>query len=365
VKSVVHSSAATTFAATMQTFKNSVLVDTLAGKPCDRYPVWAMRQAGRVLKEYRDVRAKAGSFINLVKSPELAAEVTIQPVDLLGVDAAIIFSDILVIPEAMGFPYLMEESKGPVFPNTIKSQADADKLEDQIDVNDRLGYVLEAIKVTKKELNNRVPLIGFAGAPLTILTYLIEGKGSKTFSEARKLLYTQPDLCHKALDKITTVTIQYLQAQVKAGANVVQLFDSWAGIFEPEQYSRFGVPYLERISKALSGTVPVILFPKGAWMALPQLAASDCTALGIDWNITMDKARELVGNDKILQGNLDPCALYGNMVDVKQITLKMLRSFAGKNHIANLGHGVYPDTDPEKLKCFIETVKEFKKEPLT
>lgn len=343
--------------------QNTILLDTLSGKKTPRYPVWVMRQAGRVLPQYRAVRAKAGSFIQLVKNPEMACEVTLQPVDILGVDAAIIFSDILVIPEAMGYPYLMEEQKGPSFPNTIKNEKDVDALEDNIDVNDRLHYVLEAISLTRKELNGRVPLIGFAGAPLTILTYLIEGKGSKTFSEARKLLYTQPDLCHKALDKITRVTIQYLQAQVKAGAQAVQLFDSWAGVFEPEQYHQFGVPYLERISEALKPVAPVILFPKGAWMALPAFAQGSAAAVGVDWNITIPVARAALGKNKIIQGNLDPCALYGNYHNIKQQTLNMLGSFAGNHHIANLGHGVYPDVEADKLKCFIDTVKEFKIEP--
>jgi uroporphyrinogen decarboxylase len=339
--------------------KNKVLLDTLNGEKTSRYPVWVMRQAGRVLSEYREVRAKAGSFINLVKNPELACEVTIQPVDIFDVDAAIIFSDILVVPEAMGFPYIMEESKGPVFPHTIKNISDVEQLEDKIDITDRLHYVLQAISLTRKELNGRVPLIGFAGAPLTILTYLIEGKGSKTFSEARKLLYTQPDLCHKALEKITHVTIQYLKAQVNAGAQVVQLFDSWAGIFPAEQYNRFGVPYLKRIGDELQNSVPVIMFPKGAWMSLKEFSGIQAKAIGIDWNTGIAEARNQLGAGKVIQGNLDPCTLYANLHDIRQQTLKMLGSFAGNRHIANLGHGVYPDVHRDHLKCFVDTVKEF------
>lgn len=338
-------------------YTNSILLDTLNGHKTDRYPVWVMRQAGRVLKEYREVRAKAGSFINLVTNPALAAEVTIQPVDLLGVDAAIIFSDILVVPEAMGFPYVMEESKGPVFEKTIEHPQQVNDLENG-DVEDRLAYVLEAIKLTKVALNNRVPLIGFAGAPLTILAYLTEGKGSKTFSKTRKFLYTQPDAAHTALQKITDTTIAYLKAQIKAGADLVQLFDSWAGIFEPQQYAQFGEPYINQISKAIT-EVPVTVFAKGAWWSISNFAQSQCTTIGVDWNISMEEARNRAGFNKVLQGNLDPCILYGTVPDIQKATTNMLKGFAGNRHIANLGHGVYPDTQADKLKCFIDTVKEF------
>lgn len=316
-----------------------------------------MRQAGRVLPEYREVRKKAGSFIQLVTNPEMAAEVTIQPVDLLGVDAAIIFSDILVVPEAMGFPYLMEESKGPVFEKTIEGPEHV-KLLETPDVNDQLSYVLEAIKLTKKGLTNRVPLIGFCGAPLTILAYLTEGKGSKTFSKTRKFLYTHPEAAHQALQKITDTSIAYLKAQINAGADLVQLFDSWAGIFEPGQYREFGEKYIQQICEAVT-EVPVTIFAKGAWWSIERFAQTKCTTIGIDWNITMAEARQKAGNTKVLQGNLDPCLLYGTIPDVKKATINMLQGFAGNRHIANLGHGVYPDTEASKLKCFIDTVKEF------
>jgi uroporphyrinogen decarboxylase len=339
------------------TYKNNILLDTLSGKKTDRYPVWVMRQAGRILKEYREVRKQAGSFINLVTNPTLAAEVTIQPVDLLGVDAAIIFSDILVIPEAMGFPYKMEEEKGPIFEKTIQSPEQVNGL-DSSKIEERLGYVLEAIKLTKIGLDNRVPLIGFAGAPLTIFAYLTEGKGSKTFSKTRKFLYTNPVESHIALQKITDATIIYLKAQIKAGADVVQVFDSWAGIFEPNQYAEFGEKYINQISAAIT-EVPLTVFAKGAWWSIERFANSGCTTIGIDWNISMPEARKRAGNTKVLQGNLDPCVLYGTIPDIQKGTNKMLQSFAGNRHIANLGHGVYPDTDPQKLKCFIETVKEF------
>ena len=225
--------------------KNDLLLRAARGEKTERTPVWVMRQAGRILKEYREVRSKLSGFIELVQTPELAAEVTIQPVDILGVDAAIIFSDILVIPEAMGLPYTMDEGVGPFFPNTVKNEHDLDKL--KIADEDSLGYVIDAIKVTKRELNGRVPLIGFAGAPWTIFCYMVEGKGSKTFSLARKILYQNPSFSHKLMDKITDGTINYLKGQIAAGANIVQVFDSWAGILPSGQYDDFSLKYISKI----------------------------------------------------------------------------------------------------------------------
>ncbi|MFZ5554504.1 MAG: uroporphyrinogen decarboxylase [Bacteroidota bacterium] len=337
--------------------KNDLVLRAAKGQPVSRYPVWLMRQAGRILPEYRKVRESVKDFKELVETPHLAAEVTIQPVDILGVDAAIIFSDILVVPDAMGFTYDMYENKGPVFQKTLCANC-IDHLSIP-DVNDRLGYVAEAIKITKKELNGRVPLIGFAGAPFTILSYIIEGQGSKTFSKARKLLYTHPDLCHTALQRITETTIAYLKMQVKAGADMVQLFDSWAGFPTPEQYNVFGVRYINEICDAIT-EVPVTVFAKGAWFARAGFAKSNCAVVGLDWNMDIRESRAIIGENKTLQGNLDPCALYGDFAQVKKETIKMLESFASGRHIANLGHGVYPDTDPEKVKCFVETVKEYK-----
>jgi uroporphyrinogen decarboxylase len=340
--------------------KNDLILREARGENTERYPVWLMRQAGRILPEYRAVRSKLKDFKELVETPERAAEVTIQPVDILDVDAAIIFSDILVVPEAMGFTYQMLEAKGPWFEKTLKSEEDL-KILHVPDVNDSLHYVAEALKITKKELNGRVPLIGFAGAPFTILSYLIEGQGSKTFSKARKLLYTHPDLCHKALQKITDTTIAYLKMQANSGADMLQLFDSWAGFPTPEQYSEFGVRYIKQICDALNGIVPVTIFAKGAWFARKELAGISCHTIGLDWNMDIRESRKIIGENKTLQGNLDPCALYGDFSSVKRETLKMLNSFENGRHIANLGHGVYPDTDPENVKCFINTVKEFKK----
>jgi uroporphyrinogen decarboxylase len=340
--------------------KNDLVLRAAKGEDIERYPVWLMRQAGRILPEYRAVRSKIGGFKELVETPELAAEVTVQPVDILGVDAAIIFSDILVVPEAMGLTYQMVESKGPWFEQTIRSEAELKFAETDFDIEDRLGYVLEAIKITNKELDGRVPLIGFAGAPWTILCYMVEGKGSKTFSESRKLLYTNPTLAHELLDRITRVTIQYLKAQIKAGAHMIQVFDSWAGILGTDQYAEFGLKYLDRIATAIN-EVPVTLFAKGAIASVNALAKLDCNTIGLDWNMDSVKIREDLGETKTLQGNLDPCALYGTHEEVQKLTTKMLDSFSSKRHIVNLGHGVYPDIDPNKVKTFVNTVKNYER----
>jgi uroporphyrinogen decarboxylase len=336
--------------------QNDLLLRTALGQKTERTPVWLMRQAGRVLPEYRKVRATIKDFKTLVKSPEFATEVTIQPVDILGVDAAIIFSDILVIPEAMGLNYEMEESKGPVFPKRIESPADLDLL--HISCADELQYVLDAIKLTKQALNGRVPLIGFAGAPWTIFSYMIEGRGSKTFSAAKKVLYSQPEFAHKLLSMITQSTIHYLKAQVKAGADIIQLFDSWAGVLSPDQYEEFSLKYISQICDAIT-EVPKTVFAKGAFFARTNLNTINCNVVGLDWNMGIEESRQLIPN-KVLQGNLDPCALYGSLEDVKRETKKMLTAFGGTKHIANLGHGLYPDTEVDKVKCFIDTVKEFR-----
>ncbi len=338
--------------------QNDLILRAARGEEIERYPVWLMRQAGRILPEYRAVRAQLSGFKELVETPERAAEVTIQPVDLLGVDAAIIFSDILVVPEAMGLEYQMLEQKGPWFENTIKTREDLKWAETGFDVEDRLGYVLEAIRITNKELNGRVPLIGFAGAPWTIFCYMVEGRGSKTFSESRKMLYVDPVLAHELLQRITDVTIQYLKAQIAAGAHMVQLFDSWAGILGTEQYAEFGLKYLEQIANAID-EVPVTLFSKGAITSVTSIAKLNCNTIGLDWNMDIVGIRKEIGETRTLQGNLDPCALYSSHADVEKITTKMLDSFSSKRHIVNLGHGVYPDIDPEKVKTFIKTVKNY------
>ena len=336
--------------------KNDLLLRAAQGQVVERVPVWVMRQAGRILKEYREVRSIAGSFINLAKNPEMAAEVTIQPVDILGADAAIIFSDILVVPEAMDLPYEMVEKVGPRFPKVVRTKEDIDQLNVN-DIEDRLSYVLEAIKLTKTGLVNRVPLIGFAGAPFTIFCYMIEGKGSKTFSEAKKMLYTEPELSHLLLQKITVVTISYLQAQIRAGVNLVQLFDSWAGILTPIQYETFAIPYISQICQSIS-EVPVTVFAKGAYFAREGIGQLSCEVVGLDWNMNITESRKLIPN-KTLQGNLDPCVLYGSTAQIEKATKAMLSEFGKERYIANLGHGIYPDMHPDKLKSFINTVQEW------
>jgi uroporphyrinogen decarboxylase len=338
--------------------KNDLLIRAAKGQPVERTPVWLMRQAGRILPEYRAVRESVSGFIELAKTPELASEVTIQPVDILGVDAAIIFSDILVIPEAMGLPYEMVEKRGPWFPETVKSDSDIKKLR-IADGKDDLNYVIEAIKITKRALNGRVPLIGFAGAPWTIFAYMIEGSGSKTFSKARAMLYTEPKLSHKLLQMITDSTINYLKAQVEAGVNLVQVFDSWAGILPPDHYSVFSLPYISQICEAIQ-EVPKTVFAKGAFFAREEMALLDCETIGLDWNMGIAESRKLIGPYKTLQGNLDPAALYGSAKQVEEATKSMMDQFKGIRHIANLGHGVYPDIDPEMVKVFVQTVKNYR-----
>ena len=339
-------------------YENDLILRAARGETVERTPVWIMRQAGRILPEYRAIRQSLSGFKELVETPELAAEVTIQPVDILGVDAAIIFSDILVVPEAMGLEYQMIENKGPYFEKTIQTLADLEKI-NVPDVDDTLYYVMEAIKVTKKELNNRVPLIGFAGAPWTIFSYMIEGQGSKTFSKAKKMLYTNKQLSHQLLEKIAQTTIKYLKAQIKAGADIVQIFDSWAGILSYEQYLEFGMKYVSMICNAVN-EVPVTVFAKGAYFARKEMGELNCNTIGLDWNMDIQKSRELIGKEKTLQGNLDPCMLYSDFDTIKLETSKMLSSFGPNRHIANLGHGVYPDMHPDKVRCFVDTVKEFK-----
>jgi uroporphyrinogen decarboxylase len=337
---------------------NDILLRTIKGENTERVPVWLMRQAGRILPQYRAVREKLSGFKELVETPDLACEVTIQPVDELGVDAAIIFSDILVVCDAMGLPYDMEEKRGPYFKKTLRSLADIQNLR-IADGNDNLRYTIDAVRLTKKALNGRVPLIGFAAAPWTLLAYMVEGSGSKTFAIAKKMLYAEPQLAHAALEKIAQSTVHYLKAQIKAGADVVQVFDSWAGILSPEQYSQFSAKYIRYICEAID-EVPVTVFAKGAFFALEEIAAMPCQTIGLDWNTNPQFARQMVGNHKILQGNLDPCQLYAQPEAVEQATIKMLQDFGGKRHIANLGHGVYPDTPLENVKIMVNTVKNYR-----
>ncbi len=338
--------------------KNDLFLRVAKGEQTERPPVWLMRQAGRILPQYRALRASLSGFKELVETPDLACEVTLQPVDELGVDAAIIFSDILVIPEAMGLPYEMIAGKGPFFPTTIQSEQQIDQLVTGSIAAEQLQYVYEAIRLTKRALNGRVPLIGFAGAPFTIFCYMLEGQGSKTFSKAKKLIYQSPDQAHKLLGKITDATIAYLQQQVLAGADLIQVFDSWASVLTAPYFQEFSLPYIQRIAQSLTN-VPVTLFAKDAWHSVDQIAQSDCQVVGLGWSHQAKRARTILGTKQVIQGNLDPCALYADSATIQQLTRQMLQDF-GPHHIANLGHGVYPDTPLDHVKVFVDTVKQFR-----
>jgi uroporphyrinogen decarboxylase len=339
------------------TLKNDLILRAARGEEVERTPVWLMRQAGRVLPEYRAVRSRMGGFKELVESPEFACEVTVQPVDILGVDAAIIFSDILVIPEAMGLPYQMEEKRGPWFSAPIRSDADVDRL--RVAQAADVPYTIEAISLTTKALNGRVPLIGFAGAPWTIFSYMVEGSGSKTFSVAKRMLYQRPDLAHRLLGMITDSTINYLKGQIAAGAQMVQVFDSWAGVLGPDLYRTFALPYIKRICQSIS-EVPVTVFAKGAHFVRRELGQLPCATIGLDWEMNPIESRVMIGPDKTLQGNADPCLLYAPDQVIIDETQYMLRSFGPKRHIANLGHGLYPDLEVNKVKLFVDVVKEYR-----
>lgn len=342
----------------MSKLQNDLFLRACKREYVERTPIWIMRQAGRYLPEYRAVRDKY-DFLTMCKTPELAAEVTIQPVDIIGVDAAIIFSDILVIPEAMGMKLEMIESKGPKLFDPIRSESDVDKLKDVNPAKD-LKYVLDAVALTKKELNNRVPLIGFAGSPWTLMTYMVEGGGSKNFSEIKKFIYNQPKATHKLLDKIAKSVADYLSAKIAAGANVVQIFDTWGGILSPDDFEEFSLHYIEQvISKIKRNDEPVIVFAKGVHCRLEKLAHCGADVIGLDWNTELGKVREQIGNKVALQGNLDPTILYSGKEKIKSEAIKVLESFgSGGGHIFNLGHGILPDVEPENAKFLVDTVKE-------
>jgi len=342
----------------LEQLQNDLFLRACKKQDVDRTPIWIMRQAGRYLPEYRAIRAN-NDFLTMCKTPELAAEVTIQPVDLIGVDAAIIFSDILVIPEAMGMHLEMYDGKGPVFNNPIRTETDADKLK-QITAQENLKYVLDAIVLTKKELNGRVPLIGFSGAPWTLLTYMVEGQGSKTFSNVKKLIYNNPELAHKILSKLTDAVADYLSSQIEAGANAVQIFDTWAGMLSPRDYLVFALKYVNQvILKVKRKNEPIIYFPKGVHYRMRTTADCGADVIGVDWTIDMAKARDKIGGKVAIQGNLDPTVLYAEPNFIKREAKKVLQSFGeGNGHIFNLGHGILPDIKPEHAKALVDFVKE-------
>lgn len=338
--------------------KNDLLLKALRQDEVSRPPVWMMRQAGRYLPQYMELRRKY-DFFTRVQTPALACEITLQPIDIVGTDAAIIFSDILVIPQALGMEVLMEEGKGPSLPRTIQSKKDIDALQVEA-AADHLQYVYDALNLTKRELNYRVPLIGFAGAPFTILCYMVEGKGSKGFEKSKAFCFTQPELAASLLQKITDATIQYLIRQVKAGADVIQVFDSWSGLLSPDDFDRFAAPYLLQIAEAVSAHAPVILFPKGSNYALPALSKNkSVSGIGIDWTIRPEEARERTAHRVTLQGNFDPGKLMLAPHEIKQEVHKMINAFGVKGYIANLGHGITPNIPVDHAKAFVDAVKEY------
>lgn len=341
----------------MSNLKNDLFIRACKKEYIERTPIWIMRQAGRYLPEYRAVRQKA-DFLTMCRTPELAAEVTIQPVDIIGVDAAIIFSDILVIPEAMGMHLEMNEGTGPVFHHPVRTQKDVDALK-IIDPFKDLKYVLDAVSLTKKELNNRVPLIGFAGSPWTLMTYMVEGKGSKNFSEIKKFIYNQPKLAHKLLDKIADAVTDYLSAKIEAGANAVQIFDTWGGILAPDEFEEFSLQYISKIISGLKKkNEPVIVFAKGVHYKLGKLSKCGADVIGLDWTMDLGQVREKIGKRVALQGNLDPTVLYADKTKIKSEAIKVLESYGrGSGHIFNLGHGILPDVPPENAKYLVEVVK--------
>lgn len=340
----------------MSALKNDLLLKALRGETTSRTPVWMMRQAGRYLPDYIKLREKY-SFFERCMNPELATEITVMPVHQVGVDAAIIFSDILVVPQAMGMEVQLIEKTGPVLPQPIKSAEDLKRIYVP-DVKDSLHYVFDALSLTKKTLDGAVPLIGFAGAPWTLLCYMVQGKGSKTFDEAKTFCYQQPAVAHQVLQMLTDTTIAYLRAQVAAGADCVQLFDSWGGLLSPADFETFSLQYMRQIAVALKDICPVILFAKGAWFALEEMAATGASGLGIDWCIQPERARQFAGNNVTLQGNYDPARLLAPIPEIKKTVKEMLNAFKGYRHIANLGHGILPNVPVDHARAFVDTVKE-------
>ena len=344
-----------------QEFHNDLILRAARREKTERAPVWFMRQAGRYLPEYRAIRAKH-DFLTMVKTPELAAEITIQPVELVGVDAAILFSDILTVPEAMGMQLLVEEGKGgPRFPKPIRLYTQIKDL-CEVDVSTDLSFVSQAIRLTKQLLAGRTPLIGFSGAPWTLFCYMVEGEGSKDFRHAKEMIFTRPDEAHKLMLKVANVVSDYLVMQIEAGADIVQIFDTWAGILTPEDFADFSLQYIGDIVRDVKrrtyGRAPIIVFCKGANHSLVEIAATGCDVVGLDWTIDIADVKELIGHEVCLQGNLDPSLLYASeqvITDrVNEIAQKM---GDGTGHIFNLGHGITPDVQPDRARAFVKAAK--------
>ncbi|HEY6953136.1 MAG TPA: uroporphyrinogen decarboxylase [Bacteroidota bacterium] len=339
---------------------NDLFLRACKREETDRTPVWFMRQAGRYLPEYRAIRAKT-DFLTLCKTPELASEVTIQPVDLVGVDAAIIFSDILVVAEAMGMKLVVEEGKGgPRFPSPLRSKSDIEKLGVR-DVCSSLNYVFDAIRLTRKRLNNRVPLIGFSGAPWTIASYMVEGRNPRDFRHVKELIYSNPHDAHLLLDKLATVVTSYLNAQIEAGAQAVQIFDTWGGVLGQEEFEEFSLRHIRKVISALkTNGVPVIVFCKNCGHSLEKIADTGAAVVGLDWTVDIGKAREMIGSYVALQGNLDPVMLFSTPERIAEGVKTILKKFGnGTGHIFNLGHGILPETPVDNVRAFVEAVRKY------
>ena len=346
----------------MSKYQNNLFLRALRREKTERTPVWMMRQAGRYLPEYRAIR-KNYDFLTTCKTPELASEITIQPIDIVGVDAAIIFSDILVIPEAMGMALSIEEGRGPRLENPLKSQADADKLFIP-DPNVELKYVMDALALTKKNLAGRVPLIGFAGAPWTLFAYMTEGQGTKEFKNAKIMLFKEPKISHQVLEKIAKSVATYLIAQTQAGADAVQIFDSWAGMLSYDDFNEFSLPYIRMIVQEVKAAtdVPVIVFARGSYESIEDIVQTGCDAVQVDWNTDIAHARQIINGRTAIQGNLDPITLLSTPETIVARTKKIIEKMRGYDgHIFNLGHGILPDVPVEHAKLFVDTVKEFSK----
>ncbi|AKP74788.1 uroporphyrinogen decarboxylase [Piscirickettsia salmonis] len=341
--------------------QNDLLIRALQRKPLERTPVWLMRQAGRYLPEYQRVRKQAGDFMALCQDAEKACEVTLQPIDRFGLDAAILFSDILTIPDAMGLGLKFVNGEGPVFERPIRSLADIEKLAVP-DPEDSLGYVMNAVRLIRQELAGRVPLIGFSGSPWTLASYMVEGSGSKTFSIVRKMRYQQPALMHRLLSILSAAVTEYLKAQVSAGAQVVMVFDTWASLLSPQDYLDFSLPYMARIVEELKHfcpDIPVVLFSKNSGQCLKEIASTGCAGIGLDWTTRLQEARNIVGEQVALQGNIDPAVLYGTPAGIRHEVARVLGEFGhGSGHVFNLGHGIYPDINPDNVKELVNAVKE-------
>ena len=337
--------------------KNDLFLKALKGETVTRPPVWMMRQAGRYLPDFMKIKAKY-DFFTRCQTPELATEITIMPIDQVGPDAAILFCDILVVLQAMQIPVEMRDGTGPWIPNPIRSVQDVEKTIIP-NINEHLGYVMDAIKMTTKELNHRVPLIGFAGSPWTLLCYAVQGKGSRTFDKAKEFCFSQPQAAHTLLQKITDTTIAYLKEKIKSGVHVVQLFDSWGGILSPEDYQLFSWNYLQQIVTALKDHAPVIVFGKGCWFALNEMSRSGASAIGIDWTCSARNARYLSGGQITLQGNFDPSRLLSPIPEIKSSVHKMINEFGKDKYIVNLGHGILPNIPVDHAKAFVDAVKEY------